>query len=67
MLVVKASESGYAVNRGQLPLVLGFGLLTKGMGHAKASHCLFGVCGLLRDIKKTCNMNHEWPLVWENC
>lgn len=53
MLVLEASESGYAVNRGQLLLVLGFGLLSKRFGYAKASHSLFDVCGLLRDIKKT--------------
>lgn len=41
------------------------GHLSRGRGHAEASHYLFGVYGPLTDFRKIHIMNQSWLLVWK--
>lgn len=53
----------YAVNYGQLQLLPDWGHLVRGKEHDDVSHCLFGVCRPLRNIREVCCMDCQ-PPVW---
>ena len=53
------------VNQGQLPLLPTYLCLTRIKEHAEVSHCLFGVCGPLRDIRKFGVLAGRCPCVSE--
>ena len=50
VLDLEMPERGYAESRATATSARG--CLARGKGHAKASHCLFGVCGPLRGFRK---------------
>lgn len=54
MLGLETPKNSYSVNQSWVLLVPGLEMLSQ---YYRASHCLFGICGPLRNFRKVCSMD----------